>query len=93
MTATRMKNNMAIVGRYAIFTGEDGSMGLRNGRVYIIELKSYPNHIWPYVVRWVDPTTNKGKGCPYSSESAFHKNWKFVKREDIQYYDTKRVSD
>ena len=84
---------MASVGRYAIFTGEDGSMGLRNGGVYVIELKSYPQHIWRYIVQWVDPTTNKVKGCPYSSESAFHKNWKFVKREDIQYYDPKRVSD
>ena len=84
---------MESVGRYAIFTGKDGSIGLRNGRVYIIDIKSYPHHIWPYIVRLVDHTTNKVKEFPYSSESAFHKNWKFVKREDIQNYDSKRVSD
>lgn len=84
---------MASIGRCAVFTGEDGSMSLRNGGVYVIELKSYSQHIWPYVVQWVDPDTNEVKECPYSSESAFHKNWKFIKREDIQYYDPKRVSD
>lgn len=73
--------------RCAIFTGEDGSMGLRNGRVYMIEVKSYPQNTWAYIVQWVDPNTNKVNWCPYSSESALHKNWKFVKREDIQYYD------
>lgn len=69
--------------RCAIFTGEDGSMGLRNGRAYIIEVKSYTQNKWPYIVQWVDPNTNDTNWCPYSSESALHKNWKFVKREDI----------
>ena len=84
---------MARIGRLAVFIGEDGSMGLLNGGVYMVEVKSYPQNIWPYIVQWVDPNTNKTNWCPYSSESAFHKNWKFIKREDIQYYDLERVSD
>lgn len=89
---------MARIGSCAIFIGEDGSMGLRNGRVYMVEVKSYPPplylwRIWPYVLRWVDPNTNETEWCPYSSESALHKNWKFIKREDIQYYDPERVSN
>lgn len=71
---------MGSIGRCAVFIGEDGSMGLRNGGVYVIELKSYPQHIWPYIVQWVDPDTNKVKGCPYSSESALRKNWKFMEK-------------
>lgn len=80
---------MVKTNRCAIFTGEDGSMGLRNGRVYMIDVRFYPQNIWRCIVQWVDPNTNKTNWCPYSSESAFHKNWNFIKREDIQYYDAK----
>lgn len=81
---------MAKTFRCAVFTGEDGSMGLRNGRVYAVEIKSHISIFnSPYTLQWVDPTTNKVNWCPYSSESALHKNWKFIKSEDIQYYDAK----
>ena len=74
--------------RYAMFIGEDGRMGLKNGRIYMVEVESYQpslntQHTWQCAVRWVDPDTNDSKWCPYSSESVLRKNWKFIRKEDI----------
>lgn len=61
------------------FIGEDGSMGLRNGRIYLIRIG----------VEWQDkffktmPTThfvgrNSNAMCPYESWDSFLENWERV---------------
>lgn len=51
------------------FIGTDGSMGLRKGKTYRVEIKTYKNSSLIYV-DW------DGGRCPYSSPAAFAKNWK-----------------
>lgn len=47
------------------FIGEDGSMGLRNGRTY--RLVIYP---WAAGLRIHAPVV-----CPYESQASFWRNW------------------
>lgn len=60
------------------FIGADGSMGLRNGKLYDVTIKTKPGstNIWVVIEnfeirhnvfrRWV---------CPYSSPQSFARNW------------------
>lgn len=61
----------------AKFIGEDGSMGYRKNRSYLLMTWNYPKHFlgmlfgdyW-FVVQ------GKGKApCPYESFNAFQRNW------------------
>lgn len=65
----------------AIFTGEDCSMGLMNGGIYDIEIKTSGKYI---IVSWLiyDHDILGGffraheSKCPYTSLKEFSKNWK-----------------
>lgn len=56
------------------FIGADGSMNLRNGKVYDVELRSTDCRIVAIIktgsaMRWSEVV------CPYESPQAFAKNW------------------
>ena len=53
---------------YLKFTGENGSMGLVNGRVYDVTIKIEREFIMVHVEFC-------GPSCPYSSPQSFAKNW------------------
>ena len=52
------------------FIGEDGSMGLKHGAVY--DLNVFVNHTH-VCVEWFDG--NEFRQCPYSSPASFAANW------------------
>ena len=51
------------------FTGEDGSLGYRNGKVYLLEVELMNANM---------PTITTPKFCPYSSWESFLDNWERV---------------
>lgn len=51
------------------FIGQDGSLGLRYGRVYDAELNVKDNLVW---VEW------KSGRCPYDSITNFLANWNTI---------------
>ena len=53
---------------YLKFIGENGSMGLVNGRVYDVTIKNERGFIMVHVEFC-------GPSCPYSSPQSFAKNW------------------
>lgn len=53
------------------FIGENGSMGLRHGRIYIVGVHTSNNYIW---VSWINPD-GSAHSCPYASVAAFAANW------------------
>lgn len=52
----------------AKFIGEDGSMGLRKGKLYNVSVYTMDNYIW------VDWGMNR---CPYSSFGKLEENWEW----------------
>ena len=56
---------------YAKFIGRDGSMGLRNGRIYKIKITIEQEMV---IVK-----CRYGWRCPYSSVVAFLNNWEMVR--------------
>ena len=56
------------------FIGADGSMELKHGEVYEVNLGNTRAHIVVYII------DEKGysMSCPYSSPQSFAKNWKGV---------------
>lgn len=66
-----MFNQIQLDNIRAIFTGKDGSMGLRRGSTYNVKIYSYEGYIY---VDWGGKTP-----CPYSSIRALSKNWELVK--------------
>ena len=59
----------------ARFIGEDGSMGLKKGRVYLIRLYTLNGHI---CVSWTPSSEHPNKVCPYSSLKTLCENWETV---------------
>ena len=58
----------------ATFIGENGSMGLKNGKIYnLIAIKSaaYP------IALQVQEQKQKSFVCPYNSFESLFKNWEF----------------
>lgn len=53
----------------ARFIGQDGSLGFRTGRKYIITIEQGGSHNWI----WVKEIS--GKSCPYASVDALERNW------------------
>ena len=51
------------------FIGQDGSLGLRHGEIYKVDILSVGNRINAYI---------DSKFCPYDSLSAFMKNWEEI---------------
>lgn len=51
-----------------VFVGENGSMGLRTGQAYEVDIYSGNGYIY---VKW-----DELSACPYESLSALYKNWK-----------------
>ena len=55
-----------------IFTGKDGSMGLKRGKSYICTIQAHPNS--NYI--WLNTFANgEILRCPYSSFKALFENW------------------
>ena len=53
------------------FIGADGSLGLKYGKTYDVELKVYGRHMITIIkTGWISSTV-----CPYGSIQAFAKNW------------------
>lgn len=53
------------------FIGEDGSLGLKHGKKYEVELKTIGKYLIAIIdTGWISWTT-----CPYGSVQAFAKNW------------------
>lgn len=59
----------------ARFIGEDGSMGLKRGRVYLIQLYTLNGHI---CVSWTTSSGRQNKVCPYSSLKTLCANWESI---------------
>lgn len=61
------------------FIGADGSMGLKHGNVYEVEIKCFRSpkgHIW---VAWeFNRFGDVIQACPYSSLAALNANWEDV---------------
>ena len=57
----------------ARFIGEDGSMGLKRGRVYLVLIFTMHGYI---IVSWGDD--NPSKVCPYSQLKTLCENWESV---------------
>ena len=55
---------------YLRFIGKHGSMGLCNGKVYKVAVKTWLDYIWV-----VMPKSFGVWGCPYSSPQSFAANW------------------
>lgn len=55
------------------FIGEDGSMGLKRGRVYLVLIFTMHGYI---IVSWGDDNPNKI--CPYSSIETLCENWESI---------------
>lgn len=53
------------------FIGADYSMGLRNGKIYNVHIKSSSCHI----IIFVEKNLFHGIECPYDTPQAFAKNW------------------
>lgn len=51
------------------FIGADGSMRLRRGQYYLVEIYTTGGYLW---VKWYLPEINE---CPYSSLKALTDNW------------------
>ena len=76
--------------QYMTFTGEDGSMNLRHGKVYQVKIRvenlifSRTSYIW---VVW-KPEVESGAtheppcACPYGSVEALAKNWRLPRKGD-----------
>lgn len=62
----------------ARFIGQDGSMGFRTGKKYVITLDQGGQHNWIWVKEMF------GRSCPYESMEALERNW------DIEKYLNKR---
>jgi hypothetical protein len=60
----------------AVFSGQDGSLGYKNGKMYTLLLNVYPADK-SILVREV---TGKCGGCEYSSEKTFLTNWLIGRR-------------
>lgn len=59
------------------FTGTDGSLGYRNGKVYDLRIQRIAGAEHPITIR-----RRTGFGlCPYRSEQAFWANWEPVSAE------------
>ena len=58
------------------FIGANGSMGLTNGVVYGVQVKSEGNYIWVLIpnFEFSEKTIGTWK-CPYSSPESFATNW------------------
>lgn len=52
---------------YATFIGEDGSMGLRHGKIYKVKVFYKEPYIY---VKW-----GFFRKCPYESINSLYKNW------------------
>lgn len=57
--------------RNARFIGTDGSCGLKNGEVYLIEIVETHAPYRFYVIV-------NGLGIPYDTMAAIKKNWRFI---------------
>lgn len=57
------------------FVGKDGSMGLRNGRVYKTKIWSDKRYIWVTAKIGIFEDVS----CPYETIIAFAKNWELVR--------------
>ena len=53
----------------AKFIGQDGSLGFRTGRKYIINIERDNNNNWIWVKELF------GRSCPYQSMNTLKKNW------------------
>lgn len=58
------------------FIGADGSMGLKHGKVYSVNICSSSAYIW---VEWRGIFGDK-RACPYSSPATFAANWEGLRR-------------
>lgn len=56
------------------FIGEDGSLGLENGKDYYIYVMHFRRT--KKLLAWIQKRTGKIITCPYSNEKSFKKNWK-----------------
>lgn len=56
------------------FIGEDGSMGLRKGKVYKCSIRTFGSLFW---VTW-DDNDPINATCPYSSFKKLFENWEEV---------------
>lgn len=57
----------------AIFIGKNGSMALRTGKIYEIEMSTRPSgqiDVW-----WKTPRSKDWHYCPYTSADTFQANW------------------
>lgn len=52
------------------FVGEDGSLGLKHGKVYDVTIGTTSQYLW---VSW------DSADCPYTSTQAFAENWQIPK--------------
>lgn len=53
----------------ARFIGQDGSLGFRTGKKYVITLDQGGQHNWIWVKEMF------GRSCPYESIDALERNW------------------
>lgn len=60
---------------YAIFTGRDGSMGLKTGKRYRIIITTTNDKITVYRSRNGTSYPDGSHGCPYSSIADLNENW------------------
>lgn len=63
------------------FIGEDGSMGLRYGRIYICRIGTSMELLSMNECIWVEFDTGTSRGvrrCPYSSIKKLLENWEEV---------------
>lgn len=56
------------------FIGEDGSLGLENGKDYYISIMHFRKT--EKLLVWIQKGAGKMVTCPYSNERSFKKNWK-----------------
>lgn len=61
---------------YLKFLGTDNSMGLINGKVYDVEIKSRENFIWVIILNFKLANNEIAVWkCPYTSPQNFAANW------------------
>lgn len=68
-----------------IFIGEDGSMGYRNGKTYLGDMRVRQ-------FTWFVPFNPFRKKVPYKNQTKFHDNW-LEKNGDDRRYESVRLAE